>query len=241
VIDCRAATKSYASRPVLRGIDLVVEAGVCALLGANGAGKSTLLRLLSGLEQPDSGSVFIGGLGFGDHGVAIRRNLGVLPEGLGLFESLTIIENLLTVGPFYGLTKSETTARATSLLEFLDLAQLRHTVARDCSFGMRKKTALAMALLPKPKVLLLDEPFEGIDSASSAVIQQLLGQLSSDGATIVLTSHILSIVQKIATRVVVLHQGRIASDFNPPMAEVEEVYVGIVGRPRPEVPGWLRS
>ena len=110
MIDCRAATKSYASKPVLRGIDLVVEPGICALLGANGAGKSTLLRLLSGLEEPDSGSVFIGGLGFRDHGVEIRRNLGVLPEGLGLFESLTVIENLMAVGPIYGLTKSETAA-----------------------------------------------------------------------------------------------------------------------------------
>jgi ABC-type multidrug transport system ATPase subunit len=97
VIDCRAATKSYASQPVLRGIDLVVGPGICALLGANGAGKSTLLRLLSGLEEPDSGSVFIAGLGFRDHRVEILRNLGVLPEGLGLFESLTVIENMPNV------------------------------------------------------------------------------------------------------------------------------------------------
>ena len=243
VIDCRAATKNYASKPVLRGIHLVVEPGICALLGANGAGKSTLLRLLSGLEEPDSGSVFIGGLGFRDHGVRIRRNLGVLPEGLGLFESLTVIENLMAVGPIYGLTKSETAARAADLLGLLDLTQGRHTVARNCSFGMRKKTALAMALLHKPKVLLLDEPFEGIDPASSAVIEMLLGQLSSDGATILLTSHILSIVQKIATRVVILHEGRVESDFNPSTteAEVEEVYFSIAGKPQPEVPDWLRS
>jgi ABC-2 type transport system ATP-binding protein len=243
VIDCRAATKSYASRPVLRGIDLVVEPSICALLGANGAGKSTLLRLLSGLEEPDGGTVFIGGLGFRDKAVEIRRNLGVLPEALGLFESLTIIENLMAIGPIYGLTKGETKARTTNLLELLDLAQGRHTVARDCSFGMRKKTALAMALLHKPRVLLLDEPFEGIDPASSAVIELLLGQLSSDGATILFTSHILSIVQKIATRVVILHQGRVESDFNPSTADegVEEVYFSIVGEPQPEVLDWLRS
>lgn len=243
MIDCRAATKSYASQPVLRGIDLVVEPSICALLGANGAGKSTLLRLLSGLEEPDSGSVFIGGLGFRDHAVEIRRNLGVLPEALGLFESLTILENLMAIGPVYGLTKSETKARTTNLLELLDLTQGRHTVARDCSFGMRKKTALAMALLHKPRVLLLDEPFEGIDPASSAVIEMLLGQLSSNGTTILLTSHILSIVQKIATRVVIIHQGRVESDFNPPTTEegVEKVYFGIVGKPQPEVPDWLRS
>ena len=166
MIDCKAATKSYASQPVLRGIDLVVEPGICALLGANGAGKSTLLRLLSGLEEPDSGSVSIGGLGFRDHGVEIRRNLGVLPECLGLFESLTIIENLMAIGPVYGLTKRETEARATDLLGIFELTQGSHTVARNCSFGMRKKTALAMALLHKPRVVLLDEPFEGIDPAS---------------------------------------------------------------------------
>jgi ABC-2 type transport system ATP-binding protein len=223
VIDCRAATKNYASKPVLRGIDLVVEPGICALLGANGAGKSTLLRLLSGLEEPDSGSVFIG--------------------GLGMFESLTVIENLMAVGPIYGLTKSETADRAADLLGLLDLTQGRHTVARNCSFGMRKKTALALALLHKPKVLLLDEPFEGIDPASSAVIEMLLVQLSRGGTTILLTSHILSVVQRIATRVVILHQGRVESDFNSSTTEkgVEEVYFSIVGRPQPEVADWLRS
>ncbi len=243
MIDCRDATKSYASQPVLRGIDLVVEPGICALLGANGAGKSTLLRLLSGLEEPDGGSVFIGGQGFRDHGVEIRRNLGVLPEGLGLFESLTVIENLTAVGPIYGLTKPQTAARAADLLRLLELAQGRHTVARNCSFGMRKKTALAMALLHKPKVLLLDEPFEGIDPASSAVIQRLLGQLSRDGVTILLTSHILSVVQSIANRVVILYEGRVEADFNPSTTEpgVEEVYFSIVGKPQPEVPDWLRS
>jgi ABC-2 type transport system ATP-binding protein len=182
-------------------------------------------------------------VGFRDHAVEIRRNLGVLPEDLGLFESLTIIENLMAIGPIYGLTKSETASRATNLLGLLDLTQGRHTVARNCSFGMRKKAALAMALLHKPGVLLLDEPFEGIDPSSSAVIEMLLSQLASNGTTIVLTSHILSIVQKIATRVVILHQGRIESDFNPttPDGGVEEVYFSIVGEPQPEVPDWLSS
>ena len=243
VIECRAATKNFASQPVLRGIDLVVEPGICALLGANGAGKSTLLRLLSGLDEPDSGSVLIGGLSFRDDGVRIRRTMGVLPEGLGLFESLTVSENLSAVGPIYGLTKSETTARTADLLELLDLTQGRNTVARNCSFGMRKKTALAMALLHKPGVLLLDEPFEGIDPTSSAVIQMLLGELSRSGTTVLLTSHILSVVEKIATRVVILSQGRIESDFNPSTTEqgVEEIYFSIVGRPQPEVADWLRS
>ena len=243
MIDCRAATKSYASKPVLRGIDLIVEPGICALLGANGAGKSTLLRLLSGLEVPDSGSVSIGGLDFLDHGVEIRRNLGVLPEGLGLFESLTVIENLMAIGPIYGLTKRETEKRATDLLGILELTQGSHTVARNCSFGMRKKTALAMALLHRPRVLLLDEPFEGIDPSSCTVIKTILNQLFRNGVTVLLTSHILSIVQKIATRVIILREGRIECDFNPPTKseEVEGVYFNIVGKPQPEVPDWLGS
>jgi ABC-2 type transport system ATP-binding protein len=243
LIDCRAVTKSYASHPVLRGIDLVVEPGICALLGANGAGKSTLLRLLSGLERQDSGSVSINGLSFRDQAIDIQRDLGVVPEGLGLFESLTVIENLTAIGPIYGLTKSETAARANSLLALLDLEHGRRTFARECSFGMRKKTALAMALLCKPRVLLLDEPFEGIDPASSQVIQVLLRQLAGDGATVLLTSHILSIVQEISSRVVILHEGRIESDFIPEKVgeTVEETYFRIVGRPQPEVPDWLRS
>ncbi len=169
--------------------------------------------------------------------------LGVLPEGLGLFESLTVGENLMAIGPIYGLTHDETKARSVDLLHLLDLEQGRHTLARDCSFGMRKKTALALALLPKPSVLLLDEPFEGIDPSSSRVIQLLLRELASDGATLLLTSHILSVVQALANRVVILHEGRIASDFCPSLAghTVAEVYFSIIGQKQPEVPEWLKS
>ena len=242
VIDCRAVTKSYASQAVLRGINLVVEPGICALLGANGAGKSTLLRILSGLEEADGGTVLMGGLSFRDQGVKIRKKLGVVPEGLGLFESLTVIENLMAVGPIYGLTQRETRARSGDLLELLDLMHGWHTPARECSFGMRKKTALAMALLYKPNVLLLDEPFEGIDPSSSGVIQLLLRQLSNDGTTILLTSHILSIVQELADRVLILHEGRIGSDFQPTTdVTVVERYFSIVGRPQAEAPDWLSS
>jgi ABC-2 type transport system ATP-binding protein len=108
---------------------------------------------------------------------------------------------------------------------------------------MRKKTALAMALLHKPRVLLLDEPFEGIDPSSSTVIETMLSQLFRNGVTVLLTSHILSIVQRIATRVVILRRGRIESDFNPPttVEGVEQVYFNIVGKPQPEAPEWLGS
>jgi ABC-2 type transport system ATP-binding protein len=242
VIVCTGIAKSYGSLTVLDGIDLIIDSGICALLGVNGAGKSTLLRLLSGIEKPDGGLVLIHGMNFRDQAVEIRRDLGVLPEGLALFESLSVIENLMAVGPIYGLSQREAKARSESLLKLLDIAQARHTPARKCSFGTRKKTALAMALIHKPRVLLLDEPFEGIDPASSRGIQSLLLQLSGQGTTILLTSHILSIVQTVADRVVILRRGHIESDFAPDADEaVEDRYLGVVGGLLPEVPDWLKS
>lgn len=242
MIECRALMKTYAAQPVLRGVDMVVEPGICAVLGRNGAGKSTLLRIISGLERPDLGSVHICGMAFHAQAIDIKKRLGSVPEDLALFESLTIIENLRAVGPIYGLTKRETESRTDDLLALLDLTQGRHTTARKCSFGMRKKTALAMALLHKPDILLLDEPFEGIDPTSSNIIQALLRQLSMDGTTILLTSHILSLVQTVANRVIILHDGSVATDFDPSRITegVETAYFNVVGKQDPEVPGWLR-
>jgi ABC-2 type transport system ATP-binding protein len=241
VIECRAVTKSYSSRPILKDINLTIEPGISALLGANGAGKSTLLRLLSGLEAPDSGSLSLLGLTFQDFAVDIKSKLGVVPEGLALFESFTLRENLMAIGPIYGLSQHEAESRTISLLHLLGLHQARNTPARQASFGMRKKTALAMALLHKPSVLLLDEPFEGIDPASSIVIQALLQQLAQQRTTILLTSHILPTVQRIASRVIILHNSRIEADFipSPASAALEQTYFNTVGAVQPEIPDWL--
>lgn len=242
MIECRALMKTYAAQPVLRGVDMVVEPGICAVLGRNGAGKSTLLRIISGLERPDQGSVHICGMAFHDQAIDIKQRLGSVPEDLALFESLTIIENLRAVGPIYGLTKRETESRTDDLLELLDLMQGRRTPARKCSFGMRKKTALAMALLHKPDVLLLDEPFEGLDPTSSNNLQTMLRQISTDGTTILITSHLLSLVQTVANRVIILHEGTVALDLDPSSIAngVETAYFDVVGRQDPEVPGWIR-
>lgn len=221
----------------------MIEPGICALLGPNGAGKSTLLRILSGSEHPDQGTVSICGMEFRTHGTRIRKSLGVMPEGLGLFESLSVIENLLAIGPIYGLSRQETETRAHNLLAMLDLLPGRHTLARSCSYGMRKKTALAMALLYRPDILLLDEPFEGIDPSSSVIIRSMLRQLADNGVTILLTSHILPVIQSLADRVLILSDGQIASDFNPVerISETETIYFSSVGTPEWEVPEWLRS
>ena len=142
-----------------------------------------------------------------------------------------------------GLTASETEQRADDLLRVLDLQQGRHTVARECSFGMRKKTALAMALIYRPDVLLLDEPFEGIDPASSEAIQTLLRAMADEGAAVVMTSHILPLVQTVADRVILLADGLVVSDMDPRAGgeTVGAMYARLAGGTTAEVPGWLRS
>jgi ABC-2 type transport system ATP-binding protein len=129
--------------------------------------------------------------------LAIKRKIGVLPEDLALFDSLTIWEHLKMCGPIYGLSRAETESRAEQLLNYLDLWVDRHTFVEQASFGMRKKCALAMALLHNPKVLFLDEPFEGIDPVTSRSIKDLLLHMSGKGITIFLTSHILEVVERL--------------------------------------------
>jgi ABC-2 type transport system ATP-binding protein len=170
------------------------------VLGPNGAGKSTLVKMLTGLLAPNGGSVSIASLDPVKQVLALRR---------GLFDALTIQEHLEMCGPIYGPSAAETRERAGPLLRNLGLEQGRYTFAAACSHGMRKKTAFAMALLHNPKVLFLDEPFEGIDPVSSKTIRDLLTTISARGVTIFLTSHILSIVDRIATEIMLIRGGQI--------------------------------
>jgi ABC-2 type transport system ATP-binding protein len=162
-----------------------------------------------------------------------KQLIGVLPDQLGLFDSLTVSENLRCVGPVYGLSAGETQMRAESLLALLDLAGAQHTLAGDCSYGMRKKTALALALLHAPRVLVLDEPFEGIDPSSSRVIERTLRVAAAGGVTVLMTSHILPLVERLASRVVVLRGGVVAWDSAEHARDgsLEELYFGLIGEP----------
>jgi ABC-2 type transport system ATP-binding protein len=238
MIECRKLTKRYRGRCAVDAVDLTLAGGINALLGANGAGKSTMLRLITGLERPDAGSVSVDGLTMGP---PLRQRIGVLPDQLGLFESLTVLENLDCVGPIYGLTAAETRDRALGLLALLDLLPGQRTVASQCSYGMRKKTALAMALLHNPAVLVLDEPFEGVDPASSRKVAAMLKGAAARGATVVLTSHILPLVERLATRTVIMAAGRIAwdSDAQADGRPLEEVYFEVAGLPLEETLPWL--
>lgn len=216
MISCSGLTRRFGDFTAVDGISLEVAArAIYTFLGPNGAGKSTTVKMLTGLLPRTSGEAGVCGLDVTRDSLELKRIIGVLPEDLGLFDSLTIFEHLEMSGAVYGLSSSETRLRAAQLLEALGLSRSGAVFIGECSHGMRKKTSLALALPHNPKVLFLDEPFEGIDPVTAKTIGDLLIGLAGRGITVFLTSHILSIAERLATRVVMIRQGRIVLNATP--------------------------
>jgi ABC-2 type transport system ATP-binding protein len=168
-IDARALTKVFQGKPAVDQLTLQVARGrFFGFLGPNGAGKSTTIKMLTGLLRPTSGQAFVEGLDLAKDRLAIKQRIGVLPEELPLYERLTGEEYLLFAGRMYGLPKDEARKRTDELLAFLSLTEDRGRLILDYSQGMRKKVALAAALIHNPRVLFLDEPLNGIDPISGA-------------------------------------------------------------------------
>ncbi|WLT31654.1 ABC transporter ATP-binding protein [Geothrix sp. PMB-07] len=239
-------SRRFGSRTVVDGISFSLPTGsICALLGPNGAGKSTTLNMLSGLLRPNSGTVTLAGVTvrYEEDFSPLKQQIGVLPEGLGLFDQLTVEEHLQLCGPIYGLSREETQTRADQLVHLLGLEAGRTTYASHCSHGMRKKTALALALLHNPRILLLDEPFEGVEPVAAEVIRELFLMLSQRGVTILFTSHILSMAERLATHCILIRNGQIA--WNSPKEELPstlgEMYFSLVETPPLEDLPWLGS
>ena len=209
-IETHDLTKTFRDLVAVRDLDLRIPKGTLfGFLGPNGSGKSTTVKMLTGILPPTSGEVFIGGRSVINSPIEVKKRIGVLPEDLALFDSLTIWEHLLMVGPVYGLSRKETETRAEQLLVYLDLWQGRHTYVDGASSGMKKKCSLAMALIHNPEVLFLDEPFEGIDPVSSRNIKDLLLLMTGKGVTVFLTSHILEVVERIVQSFAIIVAGEI--------------------------------
>ncbi len=244
MIICNQLTRRFGELTAVNSLTFAVERGaVCAFLGPNGAGKSTTVKMLTGLLRPSAGTASVAGLDIVRDANALKKRIGVLPESLGLFDDLTVEEHLRLTGDVYGLPGEETKRRAGNLLSVLGLAHGRHTFASRCSHGMRKKTALAMALLPNPEVLFLDEPFEALDPVSTRSLRDLLAALAGRGITIFFTSHILSLIEQIATQLMVIRNGEIAwhsyaGDLTRPL---EDLYFELIEPPPTEVLEWLGS
>lgn len=202
--------KRFGDQIAVAGIDLELPAGkFIGLVGPNGAGKTTTLSMVTGLLRPDRGTVEVGGHDVWRDPVAVKSRIGVLPEGLRLFERLTGRELLGYTGRLRGLPGAEVDKRATQLLDVLDLAGSQHKLVVDYSTGMRKKIGLAAALLHNPEVLFLDEPFEGVDPVSAATIRRVLERYTASGATVVFSSHVMELVESLCDWVAVMAAGRI--------------------------------
>jgi ABC-2 type transport system ATP-binding protein len=250
-ISTRGLTKRYGHEgtPALADLDLEVREGeIFGFLGPNGAGKSTTIRMLTGLLAPTSGRARVLGVDLARDGVDVKRAIGVVPDGLSLFERLSGAEQLRIHGQLYGLDRREAARRADELLAALELTGDAGKLVGEYSHGMKKKLALGCALIHGPRLLFLDEPFEGIDAVAVTGIRRMLQDLVASGAmTIFLTSHVLEVVERLVTHVGIIRQGRLAAQGT--LAEVrgagslEEVFIRTVGEERPpsQPLSWLGS
>jgi len=193
-------------------LDLQVERGTFyGFLGPNGAGKSTTIKMLTGLLAATSGHARVLGKNIFemDEALEAKRRIGVVPEDLALFDHLTAREHLTFIGRMYLLPRETIQQRIDELLSLLDLDGDEKKLTLEYSHGMKKKLALAAALLPNPDLLFLDEPFEGVDAVTSRVIRDTLAKYVRRGSTVFLTSHVLEVVEKLCTHVGIIVQGRL--------------------------------
>ncbi|HEY0099243.1 MAG TPA: ABC transporter ATP-binding protein [Pyrinomonadaceae bacterium] len=191
-------------------VNLSVERGqFFGFLGPNGAGKSTTIKMLTGLLQPTQGRVRVLGRDLAVETLEVKRRIGVVPEDLNLFERLTGAEMLTFTGRMYGLTREETTERGRELLALMELDAEPKKLVVEYSHGMKKKLSLACALIHRPEILFLDEPFEGVDALASRTLKDLLLKLTARGITVFLTSHVLEIVERLCTHIAIITEGRL--------------------------------
>jgi ABC-2 type transport system ATP-binding protein len=229
-------TRQFGDLRAVDAIDLRVERGTFyGFLGPNGAGKSTTIKMLTGLLAPTSGTMRLLGEDLVDplHARAVKQRLGVVPENLGLFDNLTGREYLTFIGRMYLLPREVVRERTGELLAMMELANEEKKLVLEYSHGMRKKLALAAALLPNPELLFLDEPFEGVDAVASRVVRDVLKRAVERGATVFLTSHVLEIVERLCSHVGIIAHGKLVCQESMALlrgdGSLEERFLSVVG------------
>ena len=234
-LELDSLTKRFGDKTAVEGLHLSLEPGAfLGLLGRNGAGKSTTLKMVTGLLKPTSGRIRVLGLDLEAEPLAVKRQIGAMPEDMALLDMLTGPQYLRFVGRMYGMPDALIDGRRAELFDTLDLAPGAKILLADYSFGMKKKVALCAAILHGPRLVFLDEPFEGIDPVTSRTIKDILHSLSQGGVTLVLTSHILEVVEKLCPLIAILDEGRLKG-FGPldelrrGGESLEELFVDLVG------------
>jgi ABC-2 type transport system ATP-binding protein len=244
-ISTELLTRRFSDLVAVDSVNLRVTAGqFFGFLGPNGAGKSTTIKMLTGLLALSAGKIQILGIDLLNDPIAVKRQIGVVPEGMALFGRLTGSEYLNFVGRMYGMDRTTTAGRASELLEFMQLADQNRKLVTDYSHGMQKKLALAAAVIHDPKVLFLDEPFEGVDAIAAGTLKAMLQKMIARGTTIFLTSHVLEIVERLCSHVAIINKGHLVaqgsldelragvSGDNAPSAKMtlEQIFLRTVGR-----------
>lgn len=237
----RDLVRVFGQKAAVNHLNLTVRAGeFFGFLGPNGAGKSTTIKMLTGLLRPSSGDVWVSGVDVWRDPLQARARMGVLPEYLNLYERLSGREFVTFAGHMYGVADADVRKRSEELMQVLDLSGDADKLIVDYSVGMRKKIALAAAIIHRPRVLFLDEPFEGIDPVSSRVIRDILHDLTQRGTTIFFSSHIMEVVEHLATRVGIINQGVLVAEGtiqelrqrasgDDKDASLEDIFLNVIG------------
>ncbi len=219
----RGLTRRFGSVDAVHDVNLSVEPGrFFGFLGPNGAGKSTTIKMLTGLLAPTSGSVEISGLDMATHSLQAKQAIGVVPEGMALMGRLTGFEYLRFVARMYGLPRATAEERADELLGLMDLGNEPKKLVTDYSHGMQRKLALAAAVIHTPRILFLDEPFEGVDAIAAGTLKAMLLRMTERGVTIFLTTHVLEIVEALCSHVAIIDRGSLVAQ-----GSLEELRAGV--------------
>lgn len=227
-------TKRFGTTVAIDGLTMEVPQGACyGLVGPNGSGKSTTMRAVCGLVRPDAGLIEVCGVSVADDVLATRRSMGVMLDPLQLFDRLTAWEFIETIGALRQLDADTVRSRGHDLFTVLDIIDDAARPIAGYSHGMRKKTALAAALLARPRVVMLDEPFEGVDPISTRAMRRMLDRFRAGGGTVVLSTHVMDIVERVCDHVGVIHRGRLVAsgsiDVLRAGRRLEDAFIDVVG------------
>jgi ABC-2 type transport system ATP-binding protein len=209
MIQTEHLSRSYGEKEALIDLNLRVEPGeILGFLGPNGAGKSTTVKLLTGLIRPSSGRALVAGFDVVEQPLEVKKRIGYVPETAAVYQALSAVEYLELVSCLHHMDPKKAEARRNELMELFGLAEAQHQRITEYSKGMRQKVVMIAALLHRPEVLFLDEPFDGLDANAAAVSKELLKRLAEQGRTILFCSHILEVVERVCSRIVIINEGR---------------------------------
>ncbi|MEW6364194.1 MAG: ABC transporter ATP-binding protein [Acidobacteriota bacterium] len=247
-LELSGVTKRFGATVAVDGLALRLEPGVfLGLLGRNGAGKTTTISMCTGLLKPSSGSIRVLDIDVVANPLAVKRRIGVMAQEEGFLDYLTGSQYLHFVGRVYGLDDEETKRRSEELFDTLELAPQPGTLVREYSYGMKKKLALSAALIHGPQMLFLDEPFEGIDPVTSRTIKDILLGLHRKGVTVLMSSHILEVVERLCAQVAIIDKGRLMGcgtmdqmrERHGEAVSLEQLFVDLMGGAKRGELSWL--